>query len=375
MMPHVLFKPYSCCAVIHPAIDAVYTLVTAHDLKAREIESIEIDYPKGSYDHSAITDPKDLLGMQFSTQYSLALTVLKRRNTPRDYSNEALTDPEVRKVASKVRLREDAQLDKLFEEGHMPARARIWTTSGRVLEQTILDAKGSPGAPSSSNEIDEKFISILNDQLAGYKNISIVRQDILRFDPSENFLRNYKIVSNLPYNITSHFLRKFLTEKNKPKTMVLLLQKEVVERICAGPGTMSLLSFSVQFFAEAKIIGSVAKENFLPQPKVDSAIVKIIPYSQEAIEEKQGTAGVDEKSIFRLVKFGFSSRRKQLHNNLASGLSSLLEKKVSNESVKEVLQELSIRPEVRAQDISMEKWLKIAFMLYKDTKFFKKTIL
>jgi len=224
-------------------------------------------------------------------------------------------------------------------------------------------------------EIDEKFISILNDQLAGYKNISIVRQDILRFDPSENFLRNYKIVSNLPYNITSHFLRKFLTEKNKPKTMVLLLQKEVVERICAGPGTMSLLSFSVQFFAEAKIIGSVAKENFLPQPKVDSAIVKIIPYSQEAIEEKQGTAGVDEKSIFRLVKFGFSSRRKQLHNNLASGLSSLLEKKVSNESVKEVLQELSIRPEVRAQDISMEKWLKIAFMLYKDTKFFKKTIL
>src|SRR3989344_4466331 len=181
-------------------------------------------------------------------------------------------------------------------------------------------------------EIDEKFISILNDQLAGYKNISIVRQDILRFDPSENFLRNYKIVSNLPYNITSHFLRKFLTEKNKPKTMVLLLQKEVVERICAGPGTMSLLSFSVQFFAEAKI-------------------------------------------IFRLVKFGFSSRRKQLHNNLASGLSSLLEKKVSNESVKEVLQELSIRPEVRAQDISMEKWLKIAFMLYKDTKFFKKTIL
>ncbi len=221
-------------------------------------------------------------------------------------------------------------------------------------------------------EIDEKFISILNDQLAGYKNISIVRQDILRFDPSENFLRNYKIVSNLPYNITSHFLRKFLTEKNKPKTMVLLLQKEVVERICAGPGTMSLLSFSVQFFAEAKIIGPVAKENFLPQPKVDSAIVKIIPYSQEAIEEKQRTAGVDEKSIFRLVKFGFSSRRKQLHNNIASGLSSLLEKKVSNESVKEVLQELSIRPEVRAQDISMEKWLKIAFMLYKDTKFFKK---
>ncbi|HSQ02422.1 MAG TPA: MmgE/PrpD family protein, partial [Burkholderiales bacterium] len=148
-MPHVLFKPYSCCAVIHPAIDAVYKLVTAHDLKARDVESIEIDYPKGSYDHSAITDPKDLLGMQFSTQYSLALTVLKRRNTPREYSQEALADPEVRKLASKIRLREDSEMDKLFEDGHMPARARIQTTSGRKLEQMILDAKGSPGAPSS----------------------------------------------------------------------------------------------------------------------------------------------------------------------------------------------------------------------------------
>ncbi len=221
-------------------------------------------------------------------------------------------------------------------------------------------------------EIDEKFVSILNDQLAGYKNISIVRQDILRFNPSENFSSNYKIVSNLPYNITSHFLRKFLTEKNKPKVMALLLQKEVVERICAKPGTMSLLSFSVQFFADAKIIGLVAKENFWPEPKVDSAIVKITPYTQEEMEEKQRSAGVDEKSIFRLVKFGFSSRRKQLHNNLASGFSSLLKKKVLADDIKEIFQKLSIQPQARAQDISVEKWLKLASRLYEETTFTKR---
>ena len=160
---HVLFKPYSCCAVIHPAIDGVRKLVTAHDLGAGDIESIEVGYPEGSYDHSAITSPKDLLGMQFSTSYSLALTVLKRRNTPHEYTEAALADPQVRGVASKVRLGKEAELDRLFEEGHMPARVKVRTKSGRLLEEMVLDAKGSPGAPFSSDEVDDKFRS----QVAG----------------------------------------------------------------------------------------------------------------------------------------------------------------------------------------------------------------
>lgn len=172
---HVLFKPYSCCAVIHPAIDGVMRLVTAHDLRAGDVESIEIGYPKGSYDHSAITSPADLLGMQFSTSYSLALTVLKRRNTPHEYTEAALADPQVRSVASKVRLGQEAELDKLFEAGHMPARVKLRTKSGRLLEEMVLDAKGSPGAPFSSNEVDDKFRSQVVDVLGAERCENLLR--------------------------------------------------------------------------------------------------------------------------------------------------------------------------------------------------------
>ncbi len=172
---HVLFKPYSCCAVIHPAIDGVRKLVTAHNLGAGDVESIEIGYPKGSYDHSAITSPKDLLGMQFSTSYSLALTVLKRRNTPHEYTEAALADPQVRDIAAKVRLREEAELDKLFEEGHMPARVKMWTKSGRLLEEMVLDAKGSRGTPFSSNEVDDKFRSLVADVVGTERCENLVR--------------------------------------------------------------------------------------------------------------------------------------------------------------------------------------------------------
>ena len=84
MIDHILFKPYCCCAVIHPAIDACRMIVEQRNLNGDVIDTVAVDYPKGSYDHSAITNPQDLLTMQFSTAYSLALTVIKRKNTPRD---------------------------------------------------------------------------------------------------------------------------------------------------------------------------------------------------------------------------------------------------------------------------------------------------
>ncbi|MBI4191975.1 MAG: MmgE/PrpD family protein [Betaproteobacteria bacterium] len=162
MIDHLLFKPYSCCALIHPAIDALKKIITANDLKADGIESIEVGYPKGFYDHAAITSPKDLLGMQFSTSYTLAITVLKGRNTPREYTMEVLVDARIRALASKVRLWEDLGLDKYFE-GHMPARVKVRTTSGAVHEELVIDAKGSMGAPFSSDEVDDKFRSQVAD--------------------------------------------------------------------------------------------------------------------------------------------------------------------------------------------------------------------
>lgn len=209
-------------------------------------------------------------------------------------------------------------------------------------------------------EIDNKLAEILKAQLVEYKNIDIIHGDVLKSQVSSFKFQDYKVVANLPYNISSYFLRKFLTNAPKPKLMVLLLQREVAERLCALPGKMSLLSFSVQFYARPQKLFDVPKENFWPEPKVDSSAVKIELKKEEEIKDILKRYGTDELSLFRLVKFGFSSRRKQLHKNLASGLGTLLKKKLPSESLKKVFLRLKLNPLARAQELSIEDWLKIS---------------
>ena len=174
MIEYVAFKPYCVVGIIAAAIDGLRKILAANDLKADEIESIEVGYPTSHYRHAAISSPHDLLGMQFSTSYSLALTVLKGSNTPRDYTLEALANEEVRAFASKVHVREDAELGKLFE-GRLPARVKLCARSGDVFEELVIDAKGSPGAPLSSAEIDDKFRSQVVDVLGAERCGELVR--------------------------------------------------------------------------------------------------------------------------------------------------------------------------------------------------------
>lgn len=162
MIDHLMFKPYSCCGLIHPAIEGLATITSKNSLKVEDIKEVEVGYPKCFVDHAAITDPKDLLGMQFSSSFTLAISLLKGRNTPREYTMEVLNDPAIRATASKVKLWEDSSLDQYFE-GHMPARVRVTSTSGKKFEELVIDAKGSPGAPLSSDEVDEKFRSQVVD--------------------------------------------------------------------------------------------------------------------------------------------------------------------------------------------------------------------
>ncbi|MBI4191494.1 MAG: MmgE/PrpD family protein [Betaproteobacteria bacterium] len=162
MFDTVYFKPYCCVGIIAGAIDGLSKLITANDLKPDDIASIEVGYPTGFHNHAAITAPHDLLGMQFSTSYSLALTLLKGGNTPREYTMEALADPAVRDVASRVSVQEDASLSKQYE-GRMPARVKVRMKSGDSREELVIDAKGSPGAPLSSGDIDAKFRSQVVD--------------------------------------------------------------------------------------------------------------------------------------------------------------------------------------------------------------------
>jgi len=218
-------------------------------------------------------------------------------------------------------------------------------------------------------ELDKKLIEILRAQLVSYKNIEIIQGDVLQLATyNPQLTTDYKIVANLPYNITSHFIRKFLTEENKPSLMVLMLQKEVAERICAKPKDMSMLSFSVQWYAHPQVMSFVSRKDFWPEPKVDSAIIKITPYQKEKIDESLRIAQVDEKMLFRVVKWGFASKRKQLHNNISNGLYSMIKRKVDIKEIQDILEQCKIHPQVRAQELSMQDWLNLASKLHMNYK-------
>ncbi|PIR13914.1 ribosomal RNA small subunit methyltransferase A [Candidatus Falkowbacteria bacterium CG11_big_fil_rev_8_21_14_0_20_39_10] len=207
-------------------------------------------------------------------------------------------------------------------------------------------------------EIDKKLVQVLEKRLKeqGIGNVEVVKEDILKISAKElssgypelSSERCYKIAANLPYNITSIFLRKFLSGEQKPKSMTLMLQKEVAERIVAKPGKMSLLSVSVQFYAEPKIVEQVGKENFWPEPEVDSAVVNLTPHPP-LIRKERGS----EKEFFRLVKFGFSARRKMLKNNLAGGL------RISQDKAEDLIKKAGFNPKARAQELSVKDWIKL----------------
>ena len=170
-------------------------------------------------------------------------------------------------------------------------------------------------------EKDRKLVTALRKLFKSQKNVKVIHGDALFIHPTSYELpaspagrpaTSYKVVANIPYYLTGKILQNFLTSEQKPSLMVLLLQKEVAERITASPGQMSILAVSVQFYAEPEIIGRVGRENFYPEPEVDSAIVRL------KVLEKPRLA-VDEKRFFQLVKIGFAGKRKQLHNNLQAG--------------------------------------------------------
>ena len=160
-------------------------------------------------------------------------------------------------------------------------------------------------------------------------------------------LRTYKVVANIPYQITSNLLRVLLESENKPESITVMVQKEVAERICAKSGDMSLLSVSVQYYGEPKIIARVNKGNFWPSPKVDSAVLSIKTSKHESIKT------VNDEEFFKVVKAGFTNKRKQLWRNLSEGL------KIDKGKIKNILIEIVGNEKVRAEELSVVQWVKI----------------
>lgn len=216
-------------------------------------------------------------------------------------------------------------------------------------------------------ELDDKLADVLKTGLEsqGVANVEVVNLDIMKLgsgsrklDSGNNYNiqtsnfklpASYKVVANLPYNISSVFLRKFLSEaENKPEIMVLMLQKEVAERIVAKPGEMSVLALSVQFYADAEIIDHVPSKDFWPEPEVDSAIIRIKLKNKNAYQDDKY-----EKSFFRLVKFGFIAKRKMLKNNLAAGYH------IKQTEAEEKIVKAGFNPKIRAQELSVDDWKKL----------------
>jgi 16S rRNA (adenine1518-N6/adenine1519-N6)-dimethyltransferase len=211
-------------------------------------------------------------------------------------------------------------------------------------------------------EKDPKMVEILKETLKDFNNIEIVQGDILKSQKSkvksQNYnskfkTKNYKIVANLPYYITSPVIRKFLESKNSPCQMILMVQKEVAQRICAKPPDMSILAISVQFYAEAKIISYVSKKSFWPIPKVNSAIIKIVPRQFHIPVSDQFC-----ERFFKIVKAGFSQPRKQLVNNLTKEL------KINKVKIKEWLLKNEIQFTQRAESLEVKDWINLTLTFY-----------
>lgn len=202
-------------------------------------------------------------------------------------------------------------------------------------------------------EKDQEMVMTLNQTIKeeNIKNVEIINEDILKLFTNDKLnvkIKNYKIVANIPYYLTSVLIRNLLEIKNPPKDIFLMIQKEVGERICAKPGDMSILSIAVQYYANPKILFTVPRGCFYPSPKIDSVFIRITP------------KGIDKNDeFFKLIKAGFSHPRKQLIGNLHNQL------KIDKEIIKKWLADNNLKPGERAEVLSLPQWDSLFTLLKK----------
>lgn len=194
-------------------------------------------------------------------------------------------------------------------------------------------------------EIDQRFIPVLRDELGGRSDVTIVQGDVLEYDPAQWYGHGpYKVVANIPYYITGAILQHLLSAQTRPAVMVLTVQQEVAERLTAKPGDMTLLAVSVQLFGDVHIVRSISAGAFWPRPDVDSALIRFDLHPQPVLLPDQ------EEDFFRLVRVGFSQKRKQLQKNLrALGY--------TREAIIPLLRSAGIDPRRRAETLSIDEWL------------------
>ncbi|OGJ50965.1 ribosomal RNA small subunit methyltransferase A [Candidatus Peregrinibacteria bacterium RIFOXYB2_FULL_32_7] len=244
---------------------------------------------------------------------------------------------------------------------------KIITAGNLSKNDTVIEI--GPGLGSLTQELcknagkviaiekDSNLIPILKETTKEFKNLTILNQDALKFEINKT--NEYKLIANIPYYITSplinHFLRsEFISNKDPklPKLIVLLIQKEVAEKICRlkkYKQKHSVLSLNIHLFGEPEIISLVPKESFYPAPKVDSAILKIRIFK----EINKDTLSYISTDFFKFIEAGFSNPRKKIHNSLSRGL------QIPTEKIIEILKKANIDPNRRSETLEIEEWKRL----------------
>jgi 16S rRNA (adenine1518-N6/adenine1519-N6)-dimethyltransferase len=254
-------------------------------------------------------------------------------------------------------LKSEPALKKMCEAGEINNKdiiLEIGPGKGALTTKLLQDSQKVLGI-----EKDRELFELLREKFSAEiksGKLELINGDILEIDVKDFGLKNgqYKIIANIPYNITGAIFKKFLSSSDQPKTMVLLVQKEVAERIVARDGKESILSLSVKAYGNRKYVMKVAKRFFSPEPKVDSAIIAITNISKDNFKNT-----TDEKNFFNIIKAGFAHKRKVLRKNLE------IFQKTPNQ-IDNIFTKIEINPKSRAEDIKFEKWLEISSNLSTD---------
>ncbi len=252
-------------------------------------------------------------------------------------------------------LKDPAVLEKIIQATDV-AKADFVLEIGPG-EGVLTEKLAALGKKVVAIELDDRLIEPLKNKFADVSNVEIVQGDILQINLPEllktvetprrgvSTAIDYQVIANIPYYITSPIIRLFLEQAAQPQEMILMIQKEVAERIVAPRGQMSILAVSVGYYAATEILFLVDKTSFSPVPKVDSAVIKITP--QRKFNK------IEDKKFFRLVKAGFSAKRKTLLNNLATSL------QIKKEVVEKILLSASFDIHTRAQELTIADWEKL----------------
>jgi len=239
-----------------------------------------------------------------------------------------------------------ASLQKVLQAADLAADEDVLEIGAGLGSLTVLLARAARYVVAV--ELDADLIPPLQEILSPYSNVHLVQGDILNLQIGELFpqkSQSYSVVANIPYYITSAILRHLLEGEHRPRQMILTLQLEVAQRICASPGEMSLLALSIHLYGTPSLIAKIPAGAFYPQPKVDSAVLRLQLAEQPRLE--------DTELFFRLARAGFSQKRKTLRNALAAGLG------LPPPQVMHLLQAVQIEPHRRAETLSLEEWGKL----------------